>query len=155
MIFLAPEGCFWPLTASMTSEVKKNHAHVYPYRNLRKFSEIIFSIGCMVWPWIAVWVCQDILRLLIRSEICVTPPPKKYDFQIDLAALCKCTVRAMYLKSDLNWCRKARGMLRRPCQMFWDGLWQFCGGELMWIANCKSLSDLVSMYTNVITVEKS
>ena len=48
MIFLASEGCFWPLTASMTSEVKKNHAHVYPYRELSKFSEINFSIGCMV-----------------------------------------------------------------------------------------------------------
>ena len=50
MPFLASEGCFWPLTASMTSEVKKNHAHVYPYRNLRNFSEINFSIGPMVWP---------------------------------------------------------------------------------------------------------
>ena len=35
---------------------QKNHAHVYPYRNLRNFSEINFSIGPMVWPWIAVWV---------------------------------------------------------------------------------------------------
>ena len=26
MQFLTSEGCFWPLTASMTSEVKKNHA---------------------------------------------------------------------------------------------------------------------------------
>ena len=63
MIFLASDGCFWPLTASMTSEVKKNHAHVYPYR---KLSTSYFSIGSTVWPWIAVWVCQDILRLLIR-----------------------------------------------------------------------------------------
>ena len=39
-------GCFWPLTASMTSEIKKkNHAHVYPYRNLCKFSEINLSIS--------------------------------------------------------------------------------------------------------------
>ena len=66
MPFLASEGCFWPLTASMTSEVKKNHAHVYPYRNLRNFSEINFSIGPMVWPWIALWVHQDFLGLLIR-----------------------------------------------------------------------------------------
>ena len=28
MPFLASEGCFWPSTASMTSEVKNNHAHV-------------------------------------------------------------------------------------------------------------------------------
>ena len=68
MIFLASEGCFWPLTASMTSEVKKNHAHVYPYRNLRSFSEINLSIGPMVWPWIALSVHQDILGLLIRYK---------------------------------------------------------------------------------------
>ena len=66
MIILTSEGCFWPLTASMTSEVKKNHAHVYPYRNLRNFSEINFSIGPMVWPWIALWVHQDFVGLLIR-----------------------------------------------------------------------------------------
>ena len=66
MPFLASEGCFWPLTASMTSEVKKNHAHVYPYRNLRNFSEINFSIGPMVWPWIALWLHQDFVGLLIR-----------------------------------------------------------------------------------------
>ena len=28
MPFLASEGCFWPLTASMTYEVKKNYAYV-------------------------------------------------------------------------------------------------------------------------------
>ena len=28
MPFLASEGCFWPLTASMTSEVKNNYAYV-------------------------------------------------------------------------------------------------------------------------------
>ena len=28
MHFLASEGCFWPLTASMTSEVKNNNAYV-------------------------------------------------------------------------------------------------------------------------------
>ena len=45
MPFLASEGCFWPLTASMTSEVKNKHANVYPHRNLRNSSEINFSIG--------------------------------------------------------------------------------------------------------------
>ena len=43
MIFLASEGCFWPLTASMTSEAKKNHAYVYPYRNLRKFTVFLIN----------------------------------------------------------------------------------------------------------------
>ena len=50
MPFLASEGCFWPLTAFMRSEVKKNYAHVLTCRILNKFSEINFSIGSMVWP---------------------------------------------------------------------------------------------------------
>ena len=37
MPFLASEGCFWPLTASMTLEVKNNHAHVTTQRILNKF----------------------------------------------------------------------------------------------------------------------
>ena len=50
MPFLASEGCFWPLTAFMRSDVKINHVHVETYRILNKLSEINFSIGCMVWP---------------------------------------------------------------------------------------------------------
>ena len=48
MPFLASEGWFWPLTASMTSEVKNNHAHVTTQRILNKFTGMKFSIGCMV-----------------------------------------------------------------------------------------------------------
>ena len=48
MPFLASEGCFWPLTASITLEVKNNHAHVTTQRILNKFIEIKFSVGCMV-----------------------------------------------------------------------------------------------------------
>ena len=50
MPFLASEGCFWPLTASITLEVKNNHAHVTTQRILNKFIGIKFSIACMVWP---------------------------------------------------------------------------------------------------------
>ena len=49
MPFLASEGCFWPLTASMTSEVQKKSCHVYPCRNLSIFSEINFSHRMDVW----------------------------------------------------------------------------------------------------------
>ena len=35
---------------------------------MNKFNEIKFSIGCMVWPWISLWVCQDIPRLLMRCN---------------------------------------------------------------------------------------
>ena len=33
MPFLASEGCFWPIVASMTSEVKNNYAY-----NIKDFS---------------------------------------------------------------------------------------------------------------------
>ena len=50
MPFLASsEGCFWPLTASITFEVKNNHAHVTTQRILNKLIGIKFSIGCIVW----------------------------------------------------------------------------------------------------------
>ena len=49
MPVLASEGCFWPLTASMTSEVKNNHAHVKTPGILNKVSENKFFVGCMVW----------------------------------------------------------------------------------------------------------
>ena len=48
MIFLASEGCFWPLTASMTSEVKNNYAYVITQYICNKFIEVNFCVGCMV-----------------------------------------------------------------------------------------------------------
>ena len=40
--------CFWPLTASTTSEVKNDHAHVITQDICNKFIEINFCVGCMV-----------------------------------------------------------------------------------------------------------
>ena len=40
MVFLASEGCFWPLTASITSEVKNNYAHYIPQDICKKFIEV-------------------------------------------------------------------------------------------------------------------
>ena len=48
MIFLASEGCFWPLTASMTSEVKNNYAYVITQYICNKFIEVNICVGCMV-----------------------------------------------------------------------------------------------------------
>ena len=48
MIFLASEGCFWPLTASMTSEVKNNYAYVITQDICNNFIEVNFCVGCMV-----------------------------------------------------------------------------------------------------------
>ena len=41
---------FWPLTASITIEVKNEYAYVTTQRILNKFIEINFLVGCMVWP---------------------------------------------------------------------------------------------------------
>ena len=51
MSFLASKGCFWTLTASITSEVKNDHVHVTVQRILNKFIDVNFSVECMVWPW--------------------------------------------------------------------------------------------------------
>ena len=48
MPFLASEGCFWPPTASMTSEVKINYAYVTTQDICNKFIEVNFCVGCMV-----------------------------------------------------------------------------------------------------------
>ena len=49
MPFLASEGCFWPPTASTTSEVKNDHAHVIMQGICNKFIEVNFCVGWMVW----------------------------------------------------------------------------------------------------------
>ena len=51
MPFFAFDGCFWPPTASMTSEVKNNYAYVITQDICNKFIEVNFCVGCMVsWP---------------------------------------------------------------------------------------------------------
>ena len=49
MPFLASEGCFWPLTASITSEVKINYAYVITQGICNNFIEVNFCVGSMVW----------------------------------------------------------------------------------------------------------
>ena len=46
MPILASEGCFWPLTASITSEVKINYAYVITQGICNKFIEVNFCVGC-------------------------------------------------------------------------------------------------------------
>ena len=48
MPFLASEGCFWPPTASMTSEVKNNYAYVITQDICNRFIEVNFCVRCMV-----------------------------------------------------------------------------------------------------------
>ena len=48
MSFLASEGCFWPLTAYTTSEVKINYAYVITQGICNNFIEVNFCMGPMV-----------------------------------------------------------------------------------------------------------
>ena len=48
MIILASEGCFWPLTASMTFEAKNNYAYNIRKDICNKFIEVKIFVGCMV-----------------------------------------------------------------------------------------------------------
>ena len=48
MPFLASEGCFWPLVASMTSEVKKKYAYNIPHDICNKFIKVKNFVGRMV-----------------------------------------------------------------------------------------------------------
>ena len=47
MPFWPSEESFWPLTASITSEVKNDHVHVIMQDIFNKFIEINFCVGCM------------------------------------------------------------------------------------------------------------
>ena len=48
MPFLASKGCFWPLTASTTSEAKINYAYVITQGICNNFIEVNFCMGPMV-----------------------------------------------------------------------------------------------------------
>jgi hypothetical protein len=49
MSILASEGCFWPLTVSITSEAKINYAYVIIQGICNNFIEVNFCMGLMVW----------------------------------------------------------------------------------------------------------
>ena len=48
MLFWPSEEAFWSVTASITTEVKNNHAHVKTPVILNKFPANKFFVGCMV-----------------------------------------------------------------------------------------------------------
>ena len=49
MPFLASKRCFWPLTASITSEAKIKYVYVTTQGICNTFIEVIFIVGCTVW----------------------------------------------------------------------------------------------------------
>ena len=66
---MVSEGCFWPLTASITSEVKNYHTYVTTQRILNKFIEVNLSVGCVVWPWCCLFQPLTCTSKTIRSFI--------------------------------------------------------------------------------------
>ena len=60
MPFLASEECFWPLTASMNFEVKKNYTYVITQYFCNKFIEVNFCVD--VWFHSLVLITLTLLR---------------------------------------------------------------------------------------------
>ena len=67
MLFLSSEGCFWPLTASMTSEVKNNNAYVITLNICNKFIEVNFCVRCMVSQPNRLW--QDLTTMPLINKM--------------------------------------------------------------------------------------
>ena len=59
--------CVWPLTASITVEVKKNYAYATTQRILNKFIELNLPVGFMVWLWCCLF--QDLTTSRHIDEI--------------------------------------------------------------------------------------
>ena len=68
---------FWPLTASITSEVKNNCVQVTMEGILNKISEIKFSVRFMVWPWCRPFQIPRSLKILIRYSTMETDSHQK------------------------------------------------------------------------------
>ena len=66
MPFLTSEACFWPLTASMTSEVKNNYAYVFTQDVCNKFIGSKLLCGIYGFTTKSSISTLNILRLLIR-----------------------------------------------------------------------------------------
>ena len=75
MIFLASEGCFWPLTASMTSEVKNNYAYVITQSICNNFIEVNFCMGPMVWQPNPLF--QDLTTMSLINKITILSEREK------------------------------------------------------------------------------
>ena len=66
MLFWPSEENFWPLTASITLEVKNDCVLVTMEGVLNKISRIKFSVGCRVWLWCRIFQVPRSLKILIR-----------------------------------------------------------------------------------------
>ena len=67
MSFLASEGCFWPLKATITSEAKINYAYVTTQGICNNFIEVNFCMGPMVWRPNPLF--QDLTNMSLINKI--------------------------------------------------------------------------------------
>ena len=120
IIQITSEGCFWPLTASITSEVKNDHNYVTTQRILNKLIEVNLSVGCVVWPWCCLFqplTTSKTIRLFIQLVSCKCQTFWKGRKNLKL-----------YLPRDLTFtkqmsnhvgdCFKFCGLLRKP-ELYW------------------------------------
>ena len=74
MPFLASEGCFWPLTASTTSEAKINYAYAITQGICNNFIEANFCMGPMVSEPNRLF--QDLTTMSLINKISKSRPHK-------------------------------------------------------------------------------
>ena len=74
--------CFWPLTASTTSEVKNDHAHVITQDIWNKFIEINFCVGCMVSQPNCLFQHSTTMSLINKIHIIFTCNPIIFECSI-------------------------------------------------------------------------
>ena len=86
--------CFWPLTASTTSEVKNDHAHVITQDICNKFIEIKFSVIYTVWPPTSPFQPKRPCLLLIR-----------FSFDEEKEAFCWNSFNWSFISLDHAWIR--------------------------------------------------
>ena len=68
--------CFWPLTASKSSEVKNDHTHVITQDICNRFMEINFFVGCMVSQPNCLFQGSTTMPFLIRFHFSGSRPAK-------------------------------------------------------------------------------
>ena len=67
--------CFWPLSASTTSEEKNAYAHVITQDICNKFIEVNFCVGCMVWWPNRLFQHSTTMSLINNIGLIYTFPP--------------------------------------------------------------------------------
>ena len=78
---LVSRGCFWPLTASMTSEIKNNHAHVTTQRILNKFIDVYLSLLFDICDFSIFKIYSEVVNISVGHPVYLSYLPVKQIWQ--------------------------------------------------------------------------